>query len=508
MIVKTFDEITEHMEDSFDGFIAEKTDGVKIKRTNNNVVHNVLKADGKGYELVQASCVALDSKFDPARCSESDLVSVAKIAGTAMKKGKQTVLMITARNTSSQAQDILSSVTTYPVTLRFMYSADVWFEFTIPSTTVFAPGAHKQYFAFSVDPNSTEEDGSQSPLIGAYPVTAMSSIAVTSATDGTVVSGGFSFSCSSTQGTLGYPPETVLEFRKRILEDTDRQNLFSELELELNNLPTILAAKVTFNPSITNTVVVGPASIFPFQMLISVNGEVTQEFGETVLAKTYLPTVSVGSPYGHSVRVPSDSFTEGYALINYMDFRPYEYMIEVTYTSDPTLALDDMIQSRIVSTMRSLYGNPSRYTKELTEDTYYNAVNAVDIDSLKVLNVNLLEYSSSTWTEPDGGYIPVPASDLARMCGVTFIYGDDQTKTIYLFQAAAPVLTLSGGSVTMTAEAGMTIKYTTNGTTPSRTVGTTYTSAVSVAAGVTVKAVAFSAYRDVSSVASVTRPSA
>ena len=498
MIVKTFDEITEHMEDSFDGFIAEKTDGVKIKRTNNNVVHNVLKADGKGYELVQASCVALDSKFDPARCSEADLVSVAKIAGTAMKAGKQTVLMITAVNSSSQAQDILSSVTSYPAKLRYMYSADVWFEFTIPTAKIFNPGASQTYFAWSVDPNNTEADGSQSPLIGAYPVTAMSSIAVSGATEGTVVSSGFTFSCASTQGTLGYPPETVLEFRKRIQEDTDRQNVLKELEIELNNLPTILSAKVTFNPSISDTKVVGPASIPPFQMLISVNGEVLQDFGETVLTKTYIPTVQVAAPYGDYLIVPSDNYTDGFVQLNYMHFRSYEYMIEVTYTSDPTLALDDMIQGQIVSVMKSLYGNPSRYTQEITEDTYYDTAKNLDIDSLKVLNVNLLEYDSG-WTEPDGGYIPVPASDLARMCGVKFIYGDAQEKVVFFYQAANPVISVEGTSCTITAEAGSTIYYTTDGSTPTSD-STQYTEAFTVSDGQTVKAIAYNPYRNPSNI--------
>ena len=494
MIVKTFDEITEHMEDSFDGFIAEKTDGVKIKRTNNNVVHNVLKADGKGYELVQASCVALDSKFDPARCSESDLVSVAKIAGTAMKKGKQTVLMITARNTSSQAQDILSSVTTYPVTLRFMYSADVWFDFTVPTAKTFAPGASQEYFAFSVDPNNTEEDGSQSPLIGAYPVTEMSSIAVTSVTDGAVVASGFSFSCASTQGTLGYPPETVLEFRKRILEDTDRQNVLKELELELNNLPTILSAKVTFNPSISNPYPVAHGiEIPPFQMLISVNGDVRQDFGDTVLTKTYIPTLKVAAPYGETLIVPSDNYTDGFVEVNYMRFIPYEYRIEITYTSDQTLQLDDMIRNKVVSVMKGRYGNPSRYTKELTEDMFYDTVKELDIDSLKVLNVNLQKYDGG-WAEPAGGFIDVPASDLARMCGIKFINGEAEETVVMFYQTANPSISIEDDTCTITGEEGSTIYYTTDGSDPDDQ-STEYTEPFTVTSGDTVKAIAYSPYR-------------
>ena len=54
MIVKTFDEILTYLNDKLDEFIAAKSDGVKILRTNNNIFYLLQKADSKGYELIQA----------------------------------------------------------------------------------------------------------------------------------------------------------------------------------------------------------------------------------------------------------------------------------------------------------------------------------------------------------------------------------------------------------------------------------------------------------------------
>ena len=228
-------------------------------------------------------------------------------------------------------------------------------------------------------------------------------------------------------------------------------------------------------------------------MLLSVNGDVRQDFGDTVLTKTYIPTLKVAAPYGETLIVPSDNYTDGYVEVNYMRFIPYEYMIEITYTSDPTLQLDDMIRNKVVSVMKGRYGNPSVYTKELTEDMFYDTVKELDIDSLKVLNVNLQKYNNG-WAEPAGGYIPVPASDLARMCGVKFINGESEVTVVMFYQTANPSISIEDDTCTITGEEGSTIYYTTDGSDPDDQ-STEYTEPFTVTSGDTVKAIAYSPYR-------------
>ena len=505
MIVKTFDEILTYLNDKLDEFIAPKSDGVKILRTNNNILYLLQKADSKGYELIQASCVALDAKFDPARCSDADLVSVGKIAGTNRLPGKPTVLMITATNTNTVATSIITGLE-YPAKCVYQYSADVWFEFTVPSMQTFEPNESRTYFAYSVSPETRES------LIGAYEITAQDNIAVMTDTDGDYISSGFLFSCASTEGTLGYPEETPLEFRKRILSDTDREDTLRELETEINALPTILSCRVVFNRDSSEDLPVGPVDVPPFYLLVVVSGEVTEELGQAVLRHGIFPTVDVegqvADEYRGELIMTSDNYTDGYVPVYYMRFIPYQYMIEITYASDPALALDDTIQSTIVNKMASLYGNPTRHTAEITEDMFYNDVASLNIDSLKVLNVTLDEYESGSWGEAAGGYIAVPASELAKMCGIVFWYknssGGDETKTYYFSITKPPVLTVEGLDVTMTSdEADAEIRYTTDGSIPTRTSGTVYTGPVTVTADTTVTAVAYTPYKETSAPAEV-----
>lgn len=506
MIVKTFDEILTYLNDKLDEFIAPKSDGVKILRTNNNILYLLQKADAKGYELIQASCAALDAKFDPARCSDADLVSIGKIAGTNRLPGKPTVLMITATNTNTVATPLITG-SEYPAKCVYQYSSDVWFEFTITSMQTFEPNESRTYFAYSVTPDTRES------LIGAYEITAQDNIGVMTDTEGDFVSAGFTFSNASTEGTLGYPEETPLEFRKRILSDTNREDTLKELETEINSLPTILSCRVVFNRDSSEDLSVGPVDVPPYYMLIVVSGEVTEELGDAVLRHGIFPTIDVTGQvpdeYCGRLIMPSENYTDGFVPVYYMRFIPYQYMIEITYASDPALALDDTIQSAIVNKMAGVYGNPTRHTAEITEDIFYNDVASLNIDSLKVLNVTLDEYNLGSWSEAAGGYIAVPASELAKMCGIVFSYknssGGDESKTYYFLTAKSPVLTVEDTTVTMAAdEVGAEIRYTTDGTVPTRITGTVYTEPVTASSGTKIIAVTCSPYKEVSAPAEVT----
>ena len=500
MIVKTFDEILTYLNDKLDEFIAAKSDGVKILRTNNNIFYLLQKADSKGYELIQASCAALDAKFDPTRCSDADLVSVGKIAGTERLKGKPTVLMITALNTNTVDTPIISGVE-YPARCVYQYSADVWFEFIIPSMQTFAPNESRTYFAYSIKPDTQES------LIGAYEVTAQTSISVMTDTDGDFVSSGFIFSNASTEGTLGYPEETPLAFRKRVLERTDREDTLKELETELNNLPTILSCTVFFNRSSSENVVVGGVVVPPYNMLLSVTGDVRDDFAQVVLQHGIFPTVDVGdtsvqtedlSAYRGELRLSSENYTDGFLPVYYMRFIPIQYIVELTYTSDPALALDDTIQAVVASAFNTTYGNPTKHVPEITEDMFYTDSAALGIDSFKALNVTLMTYDED-WEEASDGYIAVPSSNLARMCAVKFVGANPaNNKTVWFSITAAPEIAVAEGVVTITADEG-TIYYTLDGSDPTEA-SSVYTEPITVAPDTIVRAAAKTPYKGMSAV--------
>ena len=83
------------------------------------------------------------------------------------------------------------------------------------------------------------------------------------------------------------------------------------------------------------------------------------------------------------------------------------------------------------------------------------------------------------------------------------------TSGVYTIQCAAPTFNPAAGTFTTstsvtisTTTGGASIRYTTNGTTPSSTVGTVYSSAVSITATSTLQAIAYETGLTNSSVAS------
>ena len=74
MTIISFDEVLTVICDEYDRLIAPK----KIRRSSKNIIYLLLKACAKGYELIANIIYALDGKFDPARCQDADLISVAK----------------------------------------------------------------------------------------------------------------------------------------------------------------------------------------------------------------------------------------------------------------------------------------------------------------------------------------------------------------------------------------------------------------------------------------------
>ena len=109
MEVKSFDTILTKMCDDFDLLITPK----RMARSNTNVIYLLFKAIAKGYEIINNVCVVLSNKFDPAKCSEEDLISVASLVGTERRKGSASGLRVIVTNTSDVTKTLLSGTYTY-----------------------------------------------------------------------------------------------------------------------------------------------------------------------------------------------------------------------------------------------------------------------------------------------------------------------------------------------------------------------------------------------------------
>lgn len=384
MELKTFDTILTTICDSFDSLIAPRT----IARSNTNIIYLIFKAAAKGYEIINNVCVVLSNKFDPLYCSEDDLISSANIVGTERHKGSATGLHITVTNNGSVSVTLLAGLYTYAL------DDDTKFEFEVMENTVIASGSNISFIAMS-------------EKIGRYPVTAQTTITVTSEQP---VSSDLVFSCTDNATLLGIFEETDLEFRERINSKTDRQNSMVELESEIRNLPYIFDCKVKFNPMSTEIEFEG-YTIPAYTLAIFYSGEVKKEIAEKVCEKIICPTLQTADSV--EVFYENDVFVGGKHGVNLIPFAKTQYAVELIYKINKTYANEYDIQKEIRTVLFNTFVS-EKHVDYIKEDDFYNAIEALGITGIELLGVNL-KYNNS-----NVNYIEIPSSRIPELTNVIF----------------------------------------------------------------------------------------
>ena len=384
MELKTFDTILTTICDSFDSLIAPRT----IARSNTNIIYLIFKAAAKGYEIINNVCVVLSNKFDPLYCSEDDLISSASIVGTERHKGSATGLHITITNNGSASVTLLAGLYTYAL------NDDTKFEFEVMENTVIASGSHISFIAMS-------------EKIGRYPVTAQTTITVTSEQP---VSSDLVFSCTDNAALLGLFEETDLEFRERINSKTDRQNSMVELESEIRNLPYIFDCKVKFNPMSTEIEFEG-YTIPAYTLAIFYSGEVKKEIAEKVCEKIICPTLQTADSV--EVFYENDVFVGGKHGVHLIPFAKTQYAVELIYKINKTYANEYDIQNEIRTVLFNTFVS-EKHVDYIKEDDFYNAIEALGITGIELLGVNL-KYNGS-----NVNYIEIPSSRIPELTNVIF----------------------------------------------------------------------------------------
>lgn len=384
MELKTFDSILTTICDSFDSLISPRT----IARTNTNIIYLIFKAVAKGYEIINNVCVVLSNKFDPLYCSDDDLTSSASIVGTERHKGSATGLHITITNNGSVSVTLLAGLYTYAL------DDDTKFEFEVMENTVIASGSHISFIAMS-------------EKIGRYPVTAQTTITVTSEQ---TVSSDLVFSCTDNAALLGLFEETDLEFRERINSKTDRQNSMVELESEIRNLPYIFDCKVKFNPT-NNEIEYDGYTIPAYTLAIFYSGEVKKEIAEKVCGKIICPTLQTADSV--EVFYENDVFVGGKYGVHLIPFAKAQYEVELIYKINKTYANEYDIQKEIRTVLFNTFVS-EKHVDYIKEDDFYNAIEALGITGIELLGVNL-KYNNS-----NVNYIEIPSSRIPELTNVIF----------------------------------------------------------------------------------------
>ena len=382
----TFNESLTKLCDDFDELILPR----KIARSNTNIIYLLFKAIAKGYEIINNVCVVLRNKFDPANCSEEDLVSVASLVGTEKLQGSASGLEIVIKNTGTSTATMLAG------TYRYKLDDDTSFIFELSEDLTLTAG-------------STSSIISMSEHIGTYPVTEQAEITVTSESSNEIPSD-IKFSCLNNAGLLGTPAETNLAFRERILTDVTRQNTIKELELKLKNLPYLYDAKIIFNDT-TESVVVGSYTLPPFYMLIFFSGSVRTEIAEVVAEGAVYPTLETNDSI--ELQYISDVFINGYYPVYVVPFERLNYVIDVDCDVDTTYISLEKAHSEIEAFLESNF-RAQIHKDYVKEEDIYNKLKELNVSGINILNIEI-KYNNAVVP-----YIAVPPSAIPYLQDVTF----------------------------------------------------------------------------------------
>ena len=383
MQILTFDEILTKICDDFDTLISPK----KIARTNTNILYLVFKAISKGFEIINNVCVVLSNKFDPANCSEEDLQSVADLVGTERLKGSATGLLINITNTSNKSVTLLAGTYTYK------HDDDVSFIGTVLSDT--------EISAFN-----TLSLIFMSDSIGSYAITEQSDIKA-SVTADVVISSDLSFSCDANASLLGTEEESDIDFRKRILNTTDRQNTLVEMETEIKNLPYIFDCKVKYNPT-DDAIDIDGASLPPYKMFIYCSGDIRNGIAEVVAKYSFYQTQEDSTTTHETLTYVNEVFANGGCeiIVNY--FKKVNFSVDVRYIVDTNFLSASSASEQITSALIKDYRS-QLHIDFIREADIYNAIEALDIAGLTLLSVDL-KYNNEAVD-----YIAVPPSCLVYL---------------------------------------------------------------------------------------------
>ena len=372
MQIITYNEALTQICDWFDSVITPRT----IARTNTNIIYLIFKAFAKAWEVINNTCVALNNKFDPVNCTDSDLESIAFLVGTERIGGSSSGLLVTIVNNASEAVYLPAGTYTYAL------DEDTSFSATFTADKLIESESSIQITFLSADK-------------GSFPVTSQQDISLTAVDlngDEITIPGIFSFANADNSQLLGYTDETDLEFRKRIIEDTDRQDVITEIKNKIKSLPYVFDCDIKFNDNPIEQSYDGYV-IPPYYMLLMVSGDIKDEIAEIVASKGVYPTVQ--TDVNSYAIYKNDVFADGQYKVWITPYRKYDFSVDVAFYADENFISSTQAEEKI---RKGLFNaiNGNRHIDVITVNDIFDYINALNITGVKVLGVNINDPSGST----------------------------------------------------------------------------------------------------------------
>ena len=202
----------------------------------------------------------------------------------------------------------------------------------------------------------------------------------------------------------------IIDFRKRILSDTTRQDSLVELQTELRNLPYLFDAKIYFNNTLDPVTYEG-IEIPPYYMVVFYSGEAKDEIAEIIAKRSIFPTLQTANSVELSYL--SDVFVSGAYSVFIQPFFEEEYNANVTFHIDTTFITSTSAQEKILTALY-LKLNQRIHRDYIKEADLYNIIENLNLAGVELLNVDLLQGGVAV------PYIQVPLSRIPKLVNVTF----------------------------------------------------------------------------------------
>lgn len=383
----SIDEIVTVIEDAYDASISPK----RMQRVDDNKLHLIFKADSAGYQKINKAVLSLKQRLDPELCDDADLPMTAKIVGTEFIQGKSSMLTISAVNIST-----VDNATLRAGTYQYESSSGEVFSFSFVIDVLLSPLETREFKAASAN-------------IGAFPVSANGSIALTR-TDGATIDSNISFSCDDNTTYIGYTAESALEFRQRMTTDAQRQDEVNEIEADIKALQTIFECNCVFNP-LNSTAVYDGITLNPKELLIIITGVPTDEIAGIVAARScYATHMVLGTDV---VYFYNTLYIGGKYPVYFKYHDTYEYSITVNYSYDSNKLKFAQVEAAF-DIVLGRYKTTNRHVDTITPFDIENALSAVALANVKVKGIGM---SVAGVDEP---YITIPRTRLPKLVAVTY----------------------------------------------------------------------------------------
>jgi hypothetical protein len=385
--VKSLDEVTAMICDEYDALIAPK----RIWRDNNNKLYLFFRAFSAGVKLILDIALALRWRFNPQRCADSELLSTAKLVGTELQKGSGSAVRITVANTHT-----LESKTLKAGVYNYASVSGMTFSFNLLTDAEFPSGSSNTVTAISREK-------------GSYLVGDNASITMFRS-DSAAIDKAFKFSCEENSGSLGYPDEDALAFRKRLLSDANRQDHLKELEMKIKSLPNIFECGLMFNPERSPAEYDGVV-LAPLELLITITGIPSDDMAKLVVQDTQYSTHMIDP--ANVVFYRNDQYINGEYPVYFRYHEKTDFALEIEYQYSSQKLRKAQVEAEFNRLLNG-YRNSVVHVDILKETDIYERLESADLPDVVLLAARIVVDGVSV------PYLRVPATRTPNLTATSY----------------------------------------------------------------------------------------